>query len=349
MIRCRTCLIPDSRPDSHFDETGQCSACYNYARRPTINWESRKRDLLEILDRHNGRCLVPSSGGKDSLAQILMLQELGADVTAVTAETCHLTVIGAKNIENAARYATTIRIMPNKQVRAKLNRIGLELVGDISFPEHVAIHTVPFQVAVDTGISLLIYGEHSPTEYGGPPDIHENRKMTRRWAAEYAGYLGLRIGDIVGMDGLQAKDLRDYQCPSDSDLAGLGVEAYFLGQFLPWNSHENAARSIANGFVYELPSPANWWPWENQDSGHTGIHDHMMYLKYGYGRGCAQISVDVRNGLIDRAAALAWVEEHDGLFPQVYAGVPVEDVLDRIGMTRPELDAVMARFTSVGT
>lgn len=279
------------------------------------------------------------------MAQILMLKDLGADVVAVTAETCHLTAIGARNIENAARYATTFRMMPNKRVRAILNRIGLEMVGDISFPEHVAIHTAPFQAAVDLKIPLLMYGEHSPTEYGGPPDMHENRRMTRRWAAEYAGYLGLRIGDLVGVEGIQARDLRDYQCPSDSDLSGLGVEAYFLGQFLPWNSHENAARSIANGFVYELPSPANWWPWENQDSAQTGLHDFMMFRKYGYGRGCAQISVDIRAGRIDRTSAMEWLRMHDHNFPEVYAGVPVGEVLDRISMTRDELYRVMDRFT----
>jgi hypothetical protein len=36
-------------------------------------------------------------------------------------------------------------------VRAKLNRLGLELVGDISHPEHMAIFTAPFQVARQTG------------------------------------------------------------------------------------------------------------------------------------------------------------------------------------------------------
>jgi hypothetical protein len=30
-------------------------------------------------------------------------------------------------------------------VRAKLNRLGLELVGDISWPEHVSIFTTPFE------------------------------------------------------------------------------------------------------------------------------------------------------------------------------------------------------------
>jgi len=72
----------------------------------------------------------------------------------------------------------------------------------------------------------------------------------------------------------------------------------------------------------------------------------MMYRKYGYGRGCAQISVDIRYGLISRGTALEWVEKVDGIFPTLYAGVWISEVLDRIGMQRDELNAIIDRFTN---
>jgi hypothetical protein len=89
---------------------------------------------------------------------------------------------------------------------------------------------------------------------------------------------------------------------------------------------------------------ANWWWHENVDNAQTGIHDWFMFLKYGFGRGCQQISVDVRYGRVSRETALNWVESHDGHFPSVYAGVPVEEVLDRIGMTREKFDVCVDRF-----
>jgi len=85
---CRTCLYPDTKPDLHFDETGQCSACRSYESRPEIDWGQREEELLTLLDRFDGRCIVPSSGGKDSTYQVIKLLELGADVTIVTARTC---------------------------------------------------------------------------------------------------------------------------------------------------------------------------------------------------------------------------------------------------------------------
>ena len=72
----------------------------------------------------------------------------------------------------------------------------------------------------------------------------------------------------------------------------------------------------------------------------------MMYRKFGYGRGAAQISVEVRAGRMHRDQALEWVREHDGVFPKSYANVPVEEVLYRISMKRRELDVIMDKFTN---
>jgi hypothetical protein len=158
MIRCKTCVMPNTRPDTPFIDD-ECSACVNYKKRPEIDWEARKKELVQLLDRHDGRVLVPSSGGKDSTYQVVTLLELGAEVTVVTARTCHLTGVGRANIDNLAKLAKTIEVVPNMTVRAQLNRLGLELVGDISWPEHAAIFSTPFQVAIDTNHTLIM----SPT------------------------------------------------------------------------------------------------------------------------------------------------------------------------------------------
>ncbi|MHB0965530.1 MAG: N-acetyl sugar amidotransferase [Bellilinea sp.] len=354
MKRCRTCVYPDTKPDLHFDETGQCNACSNYAKRPLINWDERKAELTSLLDRHNGRCIVPSSGGKDSYFQTLKLLELGADVTIVTARTCHLTDIGRKNIDNLAKYARTIEYVPNMTVRGKLNRVGLELVGDISWPEHVSIFTAPFRAAVQLGIPLIFYGENPQDQYGGPVGSDEAKQMTLRWRSEFGGFLGLRPSDFIGQHGLTKQDMSDYELPSELAVmatglgrgTGGGVEAHFLGQYLPWDSHQNAGVAMLHGMEFEAPSAANWWPWENLDNAQTGIHDHMMWRKYGYGRGAAQISVDIRSGRVSREDAMKFVQEFDGRFPEKYADVSIEQILDHIEMTRQELNVIMDKFTN---
>lgn len=344
MTRCHLCCMPDTRPDTQFYQ-GICSACISYARRKDIDWPSREKRLLELLDQHHGECIVASSGGKDSTWQTLKLIELGAHVTCVTATTCHLTDIGRKNLDNLARYATTIEVSPNKTVAAKLNRLGLQLVGDISWREHVGIFTIPFRVASDIQKQLIFFGENPQEAYGGPTGTDAAFELTPRWRSEFGGFLGLRPSDMVGKEGITGRDMIDYTLPFNEHG---GVKAYFLGQFCEWDSHRNARVARDNGMLITQypPCSANFWREENLDNAQTGLHDHMMFRKYGYGRGCAQISVDVRAGLISRGAALDWVRENDGVFPYTYAGVNLHEILQRIGLTSEQLLDIMDRFTN---
>lgn len=348
ITRCKSCLIPTTRPDTAFVD-GECTACVNFRNRPAIDWEQRERELVRILEtapkNDSGYdCIVPSSGGKDSTAQVIDLLTLGARPLVVTATTCYLTPIGRRNIDNLARFATTVEITPNREVRKRLNRLGLELVGDISHPEHMAIFSTPFRAARDFGIPLIFYGENPQREYGSPLGAEEARTMTRRWVAEFGGFLGLRPVDFVGMDGLTAIDMADYMLPHDDDMAK--IDSYFLGQFIPWDSHANARAAVAMGMDSGLPSDANAWPAENLDNAMTGIHDHAMYRKYGYGRMCAQLSVDIRRGRITRSEAMKRVAQFDGAFPYTYAGVSVDDVLDWLERDRAWLIDCLDSHTS---
>ncbi len=348
MRYCTRCVYPNSKPDLHFDSEGVCSACRNYAARGEIDWDSRRAELEMLLERGQNTsgfdCVVPSSGGKDSHWQVLTLIGLGAKPLVVTASTCQLTPMGRENIDNLARHATTIEVTPNRTVRAKLNRLGLTTVGDISYPEHLAIFSIPFQAACAFGIPLIFYGECPQDAYGGPKDTEKNKLMTRRWVSEFGGLLGLRCSDLVGVEGITQKDIMDYSLPSDEQLAK--VEAHFLGHYIPWDSHGNAVLARDYGMQWQLPSRANWWKFENLDNAMTGLHDHVMYRKFGYGRLAAQISVDIRSGLISRDEAVKITQDRDGLFPETYMGVPVDETLKLIDMDRTEVMTVLGQFTN---
>lgn len=340
LVRCKTCVMPNTRPDTHWVD-GECSACISYRNRPTIDWDARLTMLHDLLDRHNGRCIVPVSGGKDSTYQVVKLKELGAYVTAVCATTCMLTEMGRRNLDNIGRLANElIEYTPNQQQRAKLNRLGLEMVGDISHPEHMAIFTVPFRAAAQTGIPLLFYGENPQDQYGGPPGSDQAMQMTRRWVSEFGGFNGLRHTDLEPLAGDMS-----YYAPPDPKALGK-IEAHFLGQYIPWDSNENAAVAKAHGFLCVAPCEANWWPEENQDNAQTGLHDHLMWAKFGFGRGCQQISVDVRRGEVTRDYALGWVHRYDGEFPTRYMNIPFTDVLEHIGMSFNQFQMCVKNFTN---
>ena len=104
MKYCNNCLIPEIRPDQ-FLINGTCNACLSFENKKNINWNDKRKKLLEIISNLNLKkdswnCIIPSSGGKDSTYQALRARELGLNPLIVTATTCHLSDVGKKNIEN---------------------------------------------------------------------------------------------------------------------------------------------------------------------------------------------------------------------------------------------------------
>jgi N-acetyl sugar amidotransferase len=351
---CTRCVMPETKPDILFDDDGVCSACRNYARRGEVDWDARMRELQEILeryrspDRSNYDCIIPVSGGKDSTYQTVRMLELGMNPLCVTATTDQLSEIGRRNIENLKSLGVDyVEVTPNPVVRRRINRLALMQVGDISWPEHVLIFTVPIRLAVAMRIPLVVWGENSQNEYGGPAAAAEDRVLTRRWLEEFGGLLGLRVSDLPGQAGIEPHHLVQYTYPTDEQLADVGVTGIFLGYFMPWDGFTNALFSQAYGFeTYPRPVEGSLVNYENLDNVQTGIHDYFKYLKYGFGRATDLACMHVRRGRLSRSDAIALVRRHDGRFPWVYLGHPLEEVLRDIDMTLEEFHRICDRFTN---
>jgi len=276
-----------------------------------------------------------------------MLQ-LGLNPLCVTSHTCDLTEIGRKNIDNLKHLGVDhIDFSPNPIVRAKLNRIGLTEVGDISWPEHVGIFTIPVRAAVQFNVPLIVWGENSQNEYGGPAAASENNTLTRRWLEEFGGLLGMRVSDLSETYGIEAKDLLLYQYPSDADLQRVGVTGLFLGHYLPWDGLSNTLIAQANGFVtYNAPVEGSMVNYENLDNFQTGIHDYFKFLKFGFSRATDIACLHVRRNRITRQDALEVVKARDGKFPWSYLGKPLEEILAPLDMSVDEFVRVCDRFTN---
>jgi N-acetyl sugar amidotransferase len=346
--------MPETKPDILFDNQGVCSACNHHAQRVEVDWDGRRAELDEILERYRSTsgadydCIVPVSGGKDSTYQTIKMLELGLNPLCVTATTDKLSDIGRRNIENLKGLGVDyIEVTTNPVVRRRINRLALTQVGDISWPEHVAIFTIPVRIAVQMDIPLIVWGENSQNEYGGPAAAAENNVLTRRWLEEFGGLLGLRVSDLVGQADITERDLIQYTYPSDEDLARVGVTGLFLGHYIPWDGAANAVISQAHGFE-TLPHlvEGSLVDYENLDNVQTGIHDYFKFLKYAFGRATDLACMQVRRGRLTRADAVEIVSRIDGRFPWTYLGYPLEEVLGEIDMTVEEFQAVCDRFTN---
>lgn len=340
VTRCSICIYPDTRPDTHFVD-GVCSACQSFAGRSNINWNERKDAFKAILSEAKKRgapydCVVPVSGGKDSFFQVLTLLELGARVLAVNGATDMLSDIGRRNLDNVKRFCDVIEWTPCTEVRKKLIRAGLRLVGDMSFPEHLAIWSIPTRVACLMRIPLVVWGEQPQREYATPNGVEPATTLDGRWVSEFGGMLGLRLADLVGYEGLTEDDLSTFRFPKAAELDAADVHGLWLGDYVDWDGWKNSF--IAQQYGFEcLPRPvetslANY---ENLDNHVTVLRDWLRYLKFGYSRATDIACNHIRRGRLSRDEGLRLCE-HAEVFPETSLGKPIDDVLAYCGLTREE-------------
>ena len=346
--------MPSSKPDLIFDESGICSACRNYENRKKVNWEARKEELKQILEKYrkisknSWDCIIPVSGGKDSTFQVIKILELGFNPLCVTSTTCDESTIGRQNILNLRNLGVDhIQITPNPIIRAKLNRIGLTQVGDISWPEHVGIFTIPVKASVQFKVPLIVWGENSQNEYGGPASASTSNILNRQWLEEYGGLLGLRVSDLKEMQGIEEKHLINYTYPSDYELREIGVTGLFLGYYLPWDGLSNALIAQSHGFqTFEKNVEGSMVNYENLDNYQTGIHDYFKFLKFGFGRATDLACLYIRRGRLSREDGMFLVKKEDGKFPWRYLGKDLKDILKPMKMSTEEFIKICDRFTN---
>jgi N-acetyl sugar amidotransferase len=355
MIRyCTRCVMPNTKPDLKFAGDGVCSACHNFEKRENIDWKKRREELESILkpyrknDGSNWDCIVPVSGGKDSHFQVICVLQLGLNPLCVTATTCDLSTIGRKNIENMKNLGVDyVEFSPNKRIRRILNRIGLTHVGDISWPEHVGIFTIPVRAAVQYNVPMIIWGENSQNEYGGPAQAAKNNVLDRRWLEEFGGLLGLRVTDLISMEGIKMRHLIPYTYPNDDELKRVGVTGLFLGYYLPWDGYANALLAQAHGFnTFDGTVEGSIVNYENLDNYQTGIHDYFKFLKFGFGRASDIASLHIRRGRISRKDGMELVKIHDGKFPWTYLNKHLTDILKPLNIGIEEFIRICDRFTN---
>lgn len=344
--------MPETKPDLSFDRNGLCSACTAFLARTETDWNAREEEFKNLLGKFKSDsswdCIIPVSGGKDSTYQVIKALEFGMTPLAVTATTCDLTPVGRRNLENISRLGVDhIEFTSNRQVRKKLNRVMLERVGDISWPEHIGIFTIPVQVAVAYRIPLILWGENSQNEYGGPAASQEEKTLDRNWLEEFGGLLGQRLSDLVDEGLISEQEAAVFRYPSDEDLKAVGVTGLFLGHFIPWDGMRNALVSSAHGFeMSPKPNGGGMLTFENLDNRQTAIHDYFKYLKYGFGRVTDHVCMQIRRDRISRDEGVQIIRLHDGRFPEICLDESLDSVLSRIDLTRAQFESIADSFTN---
>ena len=349
---CKKCLYPSTKPDLWFRD-GICGACHSFEQRSRYDWQNGSAVLREIIknNRKNPKydCIIPVSGGKDSTYQVWRIKKEGYNPLCVTAPTDQLTELGRKNIENLKSLGCDyIEFSVNREVRKRINRHAFFSVGDIQWPEHLLIYTIPVRAAVLFQIPIIVWGECPQREYGaGRPEDAGLKYFDRRVLEEYGSLNGLRVSDLDEIEGVSRSDLYLYEYPDADDVEELGLKGIYLDNYFPWNGISNYVISQSLGFeVYHkniLGTIANY---ENLDNYVHGIHDYLKYLKFGFGRATDVACNLIRRGLLSRNDAVELVISNDGIFPAFYMDKSLEAILEEYSISMDEFREVCGDYTN---
>jgi len=350
---CKTCILPETKPDIQIFEDGECDACKTFKARPKIDWKKRKKKLLQIVKKFKSRnnnydCIIPVSGGKDSTYQTITSLKLGLNPLCVVATTDMLSDIGRKNIENIKKLGVDcIEYSANPVIRRKINLFTLETIGDISWAEHITIFTIPVRLSLNMKIPLIIWGENSQNENGGPINMRNKNILDRKWLEEFGGLLSLRTSDIHKMMNIPQEYLIPYTYPKDTELKKNKTTGIFLGHYIPWDGQANAKLAIKNGFqVYEKEVEGNLVNYENLDNLQMRVHDYFKFLKYGYDRVTDWCCWHIRRGRLTRDKSIEIAKKKGGKFPSSYLGVDLKKILKEINCSEENFLEICKKFTN---
>lgn len=346
---CSKCVMPNTKPDLHFDEESVCDACQTQGDKNTaIDWRQREEDFLFLVDQYKANrdydCIIGVSGGKDSTFQVLKVLEMGLNPLCICFEPTIPTEIGRKNLDNLNNLGVDlIHIKRNPIVYKKLAKEAFRRTGDNEWQNHLGIFTTVPKFAVKFNIPLIIWGESPQMEYGGPAASKDRNVLDRQWLEEFGGLLGNRISDMVGVDGLTHKDLSLYAYEMDEDIKRVGVTGLFLGYYFKWDVRDILKKSKEHGFsVMDRAVETTYENFENLDCYSNHLHDYLKYVKYGFGRATDNACLDVRLGYIDRSEAVRLVNKYDGIPPKK----AIKEYLDYTGFSEGEFFKIVDSYTN---
>ncbi len=343
--------MPATRPEQVFDKDGVCDACHSVAKKSSIDWDARQKEFHVLLNKYRSDgskydCVIPVSGGKDSVYQaITMRDKYGMSPLCVNHIPCEITDVGAKNVTFLREQGfDVIQVGANRKAYREMVRIGFNKLGDSCWPEHIGIFTAPIRVAVQYNIPLVVWGENSQFEYGGPATKKDNNFLDRNWLEQFQ-MLGHRIEDVVH-DGIKLNDIKTFHYPTDEEIHRVGVTGIFLGYFEKWDTQGNIEKALKLGWHPNPDGPVEnaWNCYENLDCKWIGgLHDYMKFLKYGYSRATDQLCIEVRHNRMSRNQAIdELMKSSEGKVPWKY----VPDFLAYLNITEAEFIKTLDRFTN---
>ena len=369
---CKRCVISNQRPSSavefkhtkeskkstiRFDGDDICDAC-RFAERKNqdVDWEARRADLAELCDRFRSRngsydCLVPGSGGKDSIyAAMVLKREFDMHPLTVTWAPHIYSDVGWYNHQAWIHKGgfDNYLFTPDGQMHRKLTRLAYRNLLHPFQPFIFGQKNYAPKMAEKMGLPLVFYGENE-AEYGNPAkDNNSAKRDVTYFASETASNEDLYFGGVSMAElpdhGIQPGQMEPYM-PADAEaLKNANIEVHYLGYYIKWVPQECYYYSSETvGFLAnEDRTEGTYSKYNSIDDKTDPYHYWTTLVKFGIGRATYDASQEIRNDHITRKEGVALVRRYDHEFPRKN----FVEFLDYLDMDEAEFFEIADRFRS---
>jgi N-acetyl sugar amidotransferase len=300
---CNRCCMPETMEGISFDEFGICTPCRSSEEKMHINWEERYSKLNKLIEEHrsneNYDCILPISGGKDSMFQAYVLtHNHNLTPLAVTHGTNWFSKTGRYNLENCLKKFDLDHIffIANRSIINKVAKKSLKEIGDACWHCHTGIGSFVVQTAYFWRIDLLIWGESIAERDGRGSYVNQK---------EASVYYFLDIsGKVSAEDFADSKnnidELKKWSYPDRELLEKSNIRFLHLGDFMFWDE-ERQIEFVVNEFEWKNYKVENTFKgYKSNECVMAGVHDYANFIKRGIGRATVHASDDIRRGLMTR-------------------------------------------------
>ena len=302
---CKNCVMPSTRPNILIYDDGICNACkFHKNVKLKVDWKKRKNEFQELVkaikakNKNNYDCVIPVSGGKDSIWQVNKCLEHNLKPLAVTWKAPSRTILGEKNLKALINLGVDhIDWQVNPKVEKKLLKECFFKYGSTAIPMHNAIHSIPVKIAHSFGIKYIFWGENSAEEYGYIDKTNIGKKMKDAWIKSYGNIFDSKKNPIKN----NCKEFLSYNYFKKKNT----ISKIFLGYYFSWDPIASYKIAKKHGFKKNLSgSRIGFYDFADVDDDFISIHHWLKWYKFGFTRDFDNLSLEIRNKRITRLKAI---------------------------------------------
>ncbi len=330
MKYCKSCLQPDTRPNSRFNDEGICPACHYAGLVVHVDWQERyeiMQDLLRQFPRRKGQhfdCIIGVSGGKDSTRQALFVRDkLGLNplLACLSYPPQQVSERGVRNVSNLINLGFDVVLSTTApETWRSLMRESFRRFTNWARSTELALFASVPQLAIRYNIPLIFWGENPGLQVGDLKTLGRTG-----YDGNNLRYMNTLSGGAMNWMLESDHDIRDlhpFVYPTTEEFDAAGLQIVYLGWFMgDWSEVNNAMYSTVNGLEIRedtVENTGDLYGITALDEEWVTLNQMIKYYKFGFGRVSDYVNEDIRVGRITREQGVKLVEQYDDACSPAY-------------------------------